>query len=97
MAEQLDSYRELRVWQAGMSLAEQCYRLTNTFPSNEVYGLSSQIRRAAGSIPANIAEGAVATTYGSSHLPRAAWVSWKRTCGWLNGWDSARPTGSPRP
>jgi four helix bundle protein len=57
MAERLDSYRELRVWQAGMSLAEQCYRLTADFPHSAIYGLTSQIRRAASSIPANVAEG----------------------------------------
>jgi four helix bundle protein len=40
-----------------MDLAESCYRLTRQFPRDELFGLTSQIRRAAGSIPANIAEG----------------------------------------
>ena len=53
----LGSYRDLRVWQGGMELAEACYRLTSTFPPSELYGLTSQIRRSASSIPANIAEG----------------------------------------
>ncbi|NJR62394.1 MAG: four helix bundle protein [Cyanobacteria bacterium CRU_2_1] len=53
----IQSYRDLEVWQQGMALAEQCYRLTKTFPKEEVYGMVSQIRRAAVSIPANIAEG----------------------------------------
>lgn len=51
------SYRDLRVWQGGMDLAEQCYLLTKTFPKEELYALTNQIRRAAVSVPANIAEG----------------------------------------
>jgi len=50
------SYRDLRVWQLGMDLAEASYRLTREFPRDELFGLTSQIRRAAGSVPANIAE-----------------------------------------
>ena len=51
------SYKDLDVWQVAMSLAEACYRATKTFPRDEIYGMNSQIRRAAASIPANIAEG----------------------------------------
>ena len=51
------SYRDLDAWQVGMKLAEACYKLTEGFPQRELYGLTSQIRRAAVSIPANIAEG----------------------------------------
>lgn len=51
------SYRDLRVWQEAMELAEACYRKTGSFPREELFGLTSQIRRAAASIPANIAEG----------------------------------------
>ncbi|MBW4511036.1 MAG: four helix bundle protein [Scytonematopsis contorta HA4267-MV1] len=54
---EIRSYQDLTVWQEGMNLAEVCYHLTNTFPKHELYGMSSQIRRAATSIPANIAEG----------------------------------------
>ena len=50
-------YRELIVWQKGMELAKLCYRLMKTFPKDELFGMVSQIRRAAASIPANIAEG----------------------------------------
>ena len=53
----IESYEDLEVWQLAMTLAEQCYQLTATFPREETYGLSAQIRRAAVSIPANIAEG----------------------------------------
>jgi four helix bundle protein len=51
------NFRELRVWQLGMQLAEEVYRLSQQFPKHETYGLSSQIQRAVVSIPANIAEG----------------------------------------
>jgi four helix bundle protein len=53
----INSYRDLRVWQDAMILAESCYRLTRQFPRDELFGLTSQIRRSAGSVPANIAEG----------------------------------------
>ncbi len=53
----ISSYQDLTVWQKGMQLAEECYRLTQRFPKAEMFGLTSQIRRAASSIPANIAEG----------------------------------------
>ena len=52
-----NSYRDLVVWQTAMALAEDCYRLTRSFPRAEMFGLTSQVRRAAASIPANIAEG----------------------------------------
>ena len=55
--QEFNSYRDLRVWQMAMSIAERCYRETKSFPREELFGLTSQIRRAAGSIAANIAEG----------------------------------------
>ena len=51
------SYRDLRVWQEGMATAEACYRLTRQLPGEELYGMTSQIRKASASVPANIAEG----------------------------------------
>lgn len=51
------SHRDLEVWQVAMSVAEQCYRLTQSLPREEMFGLTLQIRRAAASVPANIAEG----------------------------------------
>jgi len=54
---EIRSYRDLKVWQLAMDLAETCYRITRRFPKDELYGMTSQIRRAAASVPANIAEG----------------------------------------
>jgi len=51
------SFRDLIVWQRGITLAESIYRLTRDFPKDETYGMSSQLRRAAVSISSNIAEG----------------------------------------
>ena len=51
------SFRDLLVWQKSMRMAVLVYRLTQSFPREEIYGLSSQMRRAAVSIPSNIAEG----------------------------------------
>ena len=53
----IKSFKDLEIWKRSVALAERIYKLTNTFPKNEVYGLSSQIRRAVVSIPSNIAEG----------------------------------------
>ena len=53
----IKTYRDLEVWNKAMDLVEQVYRLTSSFPTDERFGLSSQIRRAAVSVPANIAEG----------------------------------------
>jgi four helix bundle protein len=53
----ISSYRDLKVWQDAMALAEACYLITRSFPKDELFGLTSQIRRAVTSIPANIAEG----------------------------------------
>ncbi len=50
-------YRDLIVWQKAMDLVELLYRRTKSFPREELYGLTSQMRRAAVSIPSNIAEG----------------------------------------
>jgi four helix bundle protein len=51
------SYRDLDVWREAMDFVVECYRMTRTFPKSEVYGLTSQLQRAAVSTPANIAEG----------------------------------------
>src|SRR5437762_5531195 len=51
------NYQELIVWQRAMDLVEEVCKLSRAFPREEVYGLTSQIRRAAVSVPSNIAEG----------------------------------------
>ena len=53
----VSSYRDLRVWQAAMQLAKEIYRISGRFPQREMYGMTSQITRAAVSVPSNIAEG----------------------------------------
>ena len=51
------SYRDIKVWQKGIDLVVEIYSCTRGFPRDEVYGLAGQLRRAAVSIPSNIAEG----------------------------------------
>jgi four helix bundle protein len=51
------NYRDLIAWQKAMDLVEQAYRTSRTFPKDEMYGLTSQFRRSAVSVPSNIAEG----------------------------------------
>jgi four helix bundle protein len=58
------SFRELAVWQRAMQLTVAVYRLTQAFPREEQFGLTSQIRRSAVSIPSNIAEGQGRTSVG---------------------------------
>lgn len=53
----IKSYRDLDIWKRSMDLVERIYRLTKTFPKEELYGLTSQLRRCAVSIPSNISEG----------------------------------------
>ncbi len=55
--ERIKTFRDLRVWQKGIELVKEIYKTTQSFPGTEQYGLTSQIRRAAVSIPSNIAEG----------------------------------------
>ena len=54
---EIKNYRDLRVWQNGMDLVVTVYEVSEKFPSRELYGLMSQVRRAAVSVPSNIAEG----------------------------------------
>src|SRR5882762_5664925 len=53
----LERYRDLSVWQKAMDLTVETYRFSSSFPRSEVYGLTSQLRRAGVSVPSNVAEG----------------------------------------
>jgi len=52
-------YKDLKVWQKGIEIVDKIYSMTHRFPKDEIYGLTSQMRRASVSIPSNIAEGFV--------------------------------------
>jgi hypothetical protein len=60
----VEGYRDLVVWQKGMEITKLTYSITRTFPADERFGLVSQMRRAAVSIPSNIAEGQARHTTG---------------------------------
>jgi four helix bundle protein len=57
MSDKVRSYRDLMIWQKGIELVKEVYRLTDGFPQSERYGLADQLRRASVSVPSNIAEG----------------------------------------
>jgi four helix bundle protein len=55
--EKIKCFQDLKIWQKGIQLVEQIYDTSKSFPKEEIYGLQSQIRRSAVSIPSNMAEG----------------------------------------
>ncbi len=55
---EIRTHKDLEIWQKGIKLVERIYKLTSSFPKEEIYGLVSQVRRASISYPSNIAEGA---------------------------------------
>jgi four helix bundle protein len=57
LSEKLKSYKELKVWQRSYQLCLEIYKITKGFPDEEKYGLTSQLRRAAVSVPSNVSEG----------------------------------------
>jgi four helix bundle protein len=57
MEESIKRFKDLRIWQKGIEIVSDIYILTKGFPKEELYGLTSQIRRSAISVPSNIAEG----------------------------------------
>jgi four helix bundle protein len=68
----IKSYRDLEAWQLGMTFVLDVYRVTTTFPREELYGLSSQLRRAAISVPSNISEGHQRGTKAYKHFVSVA-------------------------
>ena len=74
----LKNYKELKVWQRSYQLCLKIYKITKRFPNEEKYGLTSQIRRAAVSVPSNIAEG-----YGRKTTPeyiRFLYIAYGSNC-----------------
>jgi four helix bundle protein len=94
------TYRDLDVWQAGMMLVEKSYAVTRAFPGDERFGLTTQLRRAAVSIPSNIAEGACRRTTGAfvnhvsialgSHAEVETCVEITRRLGYLSPADTEK-------
>jgi len=58
LAVKVKTHKDLEIWQNGIELVVQIYEITSKFPKTEIYGLTSQLRRSAVSVPSNIAEGA---------------------------------------
>ena len=58
----MKTHKDLKVWQKSINFVTKIYKKTNSFPNSELYGLTSQLRRAAVSVPSNIAEGAARNT-----------------------------------
>jgi len=58
MSNEIKNHKDLEVWKKSMDLVSNIYKITESFPNKELYGLTNQIRRAAVSVPSNIAEGA---------------------------------------
>ena len=65
MPAQIESYKDMIVWQQAMGLVVAVYAITKQWPREELYGLTSQVRRSATSVPANIAEGFARENRGS--------------------------------
>jgi len=74
----LTNYKELKVWQKAYQLCLEIYKVTKSFPKEETYGLISQIRRAAVSVPSNIAEGYGRKTVGE--YIQALYIAYGSNC-----------------
>ena len=94
------TYRDLEVWKLGVDLVEACYKATAVFPKSEMFGLTSQMRRAAVSIPSNIAEGHARRTTKAymnhvsiaigSHAEFATCIELRRRLGFLTETEANR-------
>jgi four helix bundle protein len=90
----VQSYRDLVAWQKGMDMVEAVYRVTQTWPKDEVYGLTNQARRVALAVPANIAEGqgrrgAAEMVHHLSMAGGSRCTSWKHTCSSRCAWATS--------
>ena len=81
------NYRDLQVWNKAHALTLSLYQLSRTFPKEETYGLTSQLRRAAVSVGANLAEGCGRRT--SGELARFVRTPWDPRVNWTIIWCSA--------
>jgi four helix bundle protein len=81
MAQKVNSFKDLVAWQKAMDLVTEIYRISRKFPQDELFGLTSQIRRAAVSIPSNIAEGRGKSSKGdftnTCTMPWVRWPKWR--------------------
>ena len=79
-------FKDLVVWQKAMDMVAEIYKRTDSFPKHEVYSLTNQIRRAAVSVPSNIAEFRRITAAVNSATfcgtPQVHWLSLRRSCCW---------------
>ena len=69
----MQTHKDLEIWKLGIKLVENVYKASHQFPKEELYGLTSQIRRSAVSVPSNIAEGAARS--GSAEFIRFLYIS----------------------
>ena len=78
-------HKNLRVWNESMELAKKIYQITANFPKEELFGLVSQMRRCAVSIPSNIAEGYGRGT--NAELIHFLYISLGRQTNWIPSWN----------
>jgi four helix bundle protein len=80
MSDKIRNFRDLEVWQLGKKIVVATYKATRNFPTDERFGLTSQMRRAAVSIPSNIAEGF--NRFGNKEYRQSCTWPWGRVLNW---------------